>query len=96
MAFARITLHTVVAPAVHAAVKILVSSVSGTFHVFLNDVVYLAARNVTRNEPIMGLFSYFFPKLNKYIGNIKIVLTYSNTWLEIAGLSSTKNKLKSA
>ena len=56
----------------------------------------LAARNVTRNEPIMGLFSYFFPKLNKYIGNIKIVLTYSNTWLEIAGLSSTKNKLKSA
>ena len=87
---------TVVAPAVHAAVKILVSSVSGTFHVFLNDVVYLGARNVTRDEPIMGLFSYFFPKLNKYIGNIKIVLTYSNTWLEIAGLSSTKNKLKSA
>ena len=36
---------------------------------------------------------YFFPKLNKYKGNIKIVLTYSNTWLEISGLSSTKNEL---
>ena len=35
---------------------------------------------------------YFFPKLNKYKGNIKIVLTYSNTWLEISGLASTKNK----
>ena len=56
----------------------------------LNDVVYLAATNATRNEPIMGIF---FPKLNKYKGNIKIVLTYSNTWLEISGLSSTKNKL---
>ena len=41
----------------------------------------------------MGIFSYFFPNLNKYKGNIKFVLTHSNTWLEIAGLSSTKNKL---
>ena len=59
----------------------------------LNDVVYFAATNATRNEPIMGIFLIFFPKLNKYIGKIKIVLTYSNTWLEISGLSSTKNKL---
>ena len=66
---------------------------SSTFHVNLNDVVYFAATNATRNEPIMGIFSYFFPKLNKYKGNIKILLTYSNTWLEIARLSSTKNKL---
>ena len=29
---------------------------------------------------------YFSPKLNKYKGNIKIVLTYSNSWLEISGL----------
>ena len=59
----------------------------------LNDVVYLAATNATRDEPIMGIFLIFFPKFNKYKGNIKIVLTYSNTWLEISGLSSTKNKL---
>ena len=59
----------------------------------LNDLVDLAAANSTRNEPIMGIFSYFFPKLNRYKGNIKIVLIYSNTWLEISGLSSTKNKL---
>ena len=59
----------------------------------LNDLVDLAATNATRNEPIMGIFSYFFPKLNRYKGNIKIVLTYSNTWLETSGLSSTKNKL---
>ena len=59
----------------------------------LNDVVYLVATNATRNEPIMGIFSYFFPKLNKYKCNIKIVLTYSNTWLEITGLSSTQDKL---
>ena len=58
----------------------------------LNDVVYFAATNATRNEPIMGIFLIFFPKLNKYIDKIKIVLTYSNTWLEISGLSST-NKL---
>ena len=59
----------------------------------LNDLVDLAATNATRNELIMGIFSYFFPKLNRYKVNIKIVLTYSNTWLEISGLSSTKNKL---
>ena len=59
----------------------------------LNDIVYLAATNATRNESIMGIFLFFNPKLNKYKGNIKIVLTYSNTWLEISGLSSTKNKL---
>ena len=59
----------------------------------LNDLVDLAAANATRNEPIMGIFSYFFPKLNRYKGNIKIVLIYSNTWLEISGLSLTKNKL---
>lgn len=41
-------------------------------------------------------FTNFFPKLNKYKGNIKIVLTYSNTWLEISGLSSTKTKLFSS
>ena len=58
----------------------------------LNDLVHLAATNATRNEPIMGIF-IFFPKINKYKGNIKTVLTYSNTWLEISGLSSTKNKL---
>ena len=58
---------------------------------YLNDVVYLAATNATRNEPIMGNFSHFFPKLNKYKGNMKIVFTYSNTWLEISGLSSTKS-----
>ena len=45
------------------------------------------------NRPHMGIFLIFFPKLNKYKGNIKIVLTYSNTFLEISGLSSTKNEL---
>ena len=62
---------------------------------YLNDIVYLAAINATRNEATMKDF-LFFPKLNKYKGNIKIVLTYSNTWLEISGLSSTKNKLFSS
>ena len=45
----------------------------------LNDVIYLGATNATRNELIMGIFSYFFPKLSKYKGNIKTMLTYSNT-----------------
>ena len=58
---------------------------------YLNDLVYLAATNATRNEPIMSNFSHFFPKLNKYKGNMKIVFTNSNTWLEISGLSSTKS-----
>ena len=48
----------------------------------LNDIVYLAAIKATRNEPTT---KYFFPKFNKYKGNIKIVLTYSNTWIEISG-----------
>ena len=47
--------------------------------------------NATRNEPIMGIFCYFFPKLNKYKDNVKIVLTSSNTWLVIAGLSGESN-----
>ena len=55
------------------------------FHVCLNKVVYLAAINASRNEPNTKYFFSFFPKLNKYKGNIKIVLTYSNTWLEISG-----------
>ena len=58
----------------------------------LNDVVYLAATNDTRNESIMGIFLIFVLKLKKYKGNIKIVLTYSNTWLEISGLNSTKKR----
>ena len=41
----------------------------------------------------MGIFSNFFPKLKKYKGKIKIVLTHSNTYLEISGLSSTKNEI---
>ena len=59
----------------------------------LNDLVCLATTNATRNEPIMGIFSIFFPKLKKYKGKIKIVLTNSNPYLEIAGLSSTKNEI---
>ena len=66
---------------------------SVTFHMCLNDVIYLAATNATRNELIMGIFSYFFPKLSKYKGNIKTMLTYSNTQLKISGLSQMKNKL---
>ena len=68
-------------------------SISDTFHVCLNDIVYLAATNAAQNEPIMGIFSYFFPKLNNYKGNVKFFWTHTNTWLEIAGLGSTKNKL---
>ena len=73
------SLHTVFAPALHAAVKILVSWCK-CYDLWVPKWRSLFSCNKCHSEWTDDGYFSFFPNLNKYKDNIKIVLTYSSNY----------------